>query len=90
MWRNVKVLEDDNKRLRKELEEWVDRALELSKRLHAGRACAQNAASSAGAKNASACNPAIAVCWLATAACSALTVAGAIAAALSASLFAAS
>ena len=34
MWRNVKALEEENKRLRKELEEWVKRALELSKRLH--------------------------------------------------------
>ena len=35
MWKNVKALEEENKRLRKELEEWVKRALELSKRLHA-------------------------------------------------------
>ena len=34
MWRNVKALEEENKRLRKELEEWVKKALELSKRLH--------------------------------------------------------
>ena len=34
MWRNAKALEEENKRLRKELEEWVKKALELSKRLH--------------------------------------------------------
>ena len=56
MWKNAKALEEENKRLRKELEEWVKKALELSKRLHAsgagarsaaGRACAQNAATQA-------------------------------------------
>ena len=31
MWRNVKALEEENKRLRKEREEWVSKALELSK-----------------------------------------------------------
>ena len=35
MWRNVKALEEENKRLRKEREEWVNKALELSKRLNA-------------------------------------------------------
>ena len=34
MWKNVTALEEENKRLRKELEEWVEKALELSKRLH--------------------------------------------------------
>ena len=34
MWKNVKALEEENKRLRKELEEWVRKALELSRRLH--------------------------------------------------------
>ena len=38
MWRNVKALEEENKRLRKELEEWVKKALELSERLHASGA----------------------------------------------------
>ena len=38
MWKNVKALEEENKRLRKELEEWVKKALELSKRLHASGA----------------------------------------------------
>ena len=37
MWRNVKALEEENKRLRKELEEWIKKALELSKRLHMAR-----------------------------------------------------
>ena len=38
MWKNVKALEEENKRLRKELEEWVKKALELSKRLRASGA----------------------------------------------------
>ena len=38
MWKNVKALEEENKRLKKELEEWVRRTLELSKRLHASGA----------------------------------------------------
>ena len=32
MWKNVKALEEENKRLRKELEEWVKKALELSEK----------------------------------------------------------
>ena len=35
MWKNVKALEEENQRLRKEVREWVNKALELSKRLHA-------------------------------------------------------
>jgi len=34
MWKNVKMLEEENKRLRTEREEWIQRALELSKLLH--------------------------------------------------------
>ena len=40
MWRNVKLLEEENKRLHKERQEWVDRALDLSKRLHDARVIA--------------------------------------------------
>ena len=29
MWRNVKALEEENKRLRKELEEWIKKAEEV-------------------------------------------------------------
>ena len=38
MWKNVKALEEENRRLRKELEEWDKNAHELSKRLHASGA----------------------------------------------------
>ena len=42
MWKNVKALEEENQRLRKEVREWVNKALELSKRLHASDAMAVN------------------------------------------------
>ena len=34
MWRSVKALEERNKRLLREREEWIEKALQLSKRLH--------------------------------------------------------
>ena len=42
MWRNIKALEEENQRLRKEVREWVNKALELSKRLHASDPMAVN------------------------------------------------
>ena len=38
MWRNVKALEEENKRLRKDRDEWVQRALAVSELLHTERA----------------------------------------------------
>ena len=34
MWKSVKNLEEENKRLRQEREEWINRALKLSRLLH--------------------------------------------------------
>ena len=34
MWKNIRALENDNKRLKNEKQYWVDKALELSKRLY--------------------------------------------------------
>ena len=43
MWKNVKALEEENKRLRKEKEEWINRALQLSKTLYNERMEAKKA-----------------------------------------------
>ena len=34
LWQSVKALEADNKRLKKELESWIEKTLTLSKRLY--------------------------------------------------------
>ena len=48
MWKNVKALEEENSRLRQQREEWVDKALALSKRLYEERKCNTEALSQLG------------------------------------------